>query len=120
MLPLYLRFVTSTIVRKKMRFSCDRSLDPFVVVRVQKISSPLAPLYRLTLSNIWSGEKYGRDQLVDIHGSIPRSIKFNDSFRANLPSTKHLIKRSLKLGHVSTSTRPSATALPGILVSRAK
>jgi hypothetical protein len=24
-----------------------------------------------------------------------------------------LLKRSLKLGHVSTSTRPSATALPG-------
>jgi hypothetical protein len=24
-----------------------------------------------------------------------------------------LVKRSLKVGHVSTSTRPSATALPG-------
>jgi hypothetical protein len=30
-----------------------------------------------------------------------------------------LIKRSLKLGHVSTSTRPSATALPGSRVSGA-
>jgi hypothetical protein len=30
------------------------------------------------------------------------------------------VKRSLKLGHVSTSTRPSATALPGSRVSGAR
>jgi hypothetical protein len=30
-----------------------------------------------------------------------------------------LVKRSLKLGHVSTSIRPSATALPGTRVSGA-
>jgi hypothetical protein len=30
-----------------------------------------------------------------------------------------IVKKSLKLGHVSTSTRPSATALPGSLVSGA-
>jgi hypothetical protein len=36
----------------------------------------------------------------------------------NQPTADHK-KRSLKLGHVSTSTRPSATALPGSPVSRA-
>jgi hypothetical protein len=31
----------------------------------------------------------------------------------------HIPQRSLKLGHVSTSTRPNATALPGSRVSGA-
>jgi hypothetical protein len=42
------------------------------------------------------------------------------SMNVDMLKTKNTcIKRSFKLGHVSTSTRPSATALPGSQVSGA-
>jgi hypothetical protein len=44
----------------------------------------------------------------DQHGQIPGVDQDNEEIE-----TMTLLKRSLKLGHVSTSTCPSATALPG-------
>jgi hypothetical protein len=56
--------------------------------------------------------------MARMEGHITNSICELDMLAVVSPMDL-FIKRSLKLGHVSTSTRPSATALPGSRVSGA-
>jgi hypothetical protein len=48
-----------------------------------------------------------------------RTILVSDRVMDEVGVVHHLLKRSLKLGHASTSSRPSATALPGSRVNGA-
>jgi hypothetical protein len=61
-------------------------------------------------------EKLARGSLTDVTKLVSASTKTLDRKDCHQGS---LIKRSLELGQVSTSTRPSATSLPGSLVSGA-
>jgi hypothetical protein len=70
------------------------------------ITANRADVVRIVLSII-------RTQVVETL-VIPLATQTRDPCSFSLLSNlRPSIKRSLKLGHVSTSTRPSATALPG-------
>jgi hypothetical protein len=78
----------------------------------------------------WNREEDCTDLLRTIHGTKQAARQHWKKFMAMMKKkgfegtilspnisrfhiSEFLVKRSLKLGHVSTSTRPSATALPG-------